>query len=386
MSTLRIESRRRRLFDRTRLVAAATLVSMCSLLALPYPAQAQPKPTKSDNTADGPKTADDVERTRAREAFLRGTALVRDARWAEALAAFEEAEATLPHAITIYDIGACERALGRYTSARATLERALDEHASKRTELPSALVDDTKAYLAEIDRLLARVTVSVSPDATLVVDGRPLLVSTRTGFDADALPGPRVSELGAHAVTLPVLVAGVLPPGDGAPPPAKTFVIEMDPGRHVLSFVRRGFSDAVIRRDFASGTNPPLELSLDELPATVSVASNEKGAIVVLDGRDLGPVPTAIRRPAGSYKVRVEKRGFVPYESLVTLKPGEETDLKAKLVKREQPLTEKWWFWTLTSAAVTGAAVGTYFLARGTPEPKRATVGGGSLGWRIDIP
>lgn len=381
MSRLRIEAREKDPRAGKRFVALVTTLALSTSTMLPRSVLAEPPKEAASRPA-----ADDPARDRARQAFLRGTELVRDARWAEALAAFEEAEATIPHAITIYNIGACERALGRYTSARRTLERALAEHESKRTELPAALVDDTKAFLAEIDRLLARVTVTVTPEASLVVDGRPLLVSDRVGGRSDALPGPRLSELGAHAVTLPVLVAGILPPAEGSPPPAKTFVIEMDPGRHVLSFARKGFSDAVVRRDFASGTNPPLELSLDALPATVSVAANEKDAIVRIDGRDLGPVPTAIRRPAGSYKVRVEKRGFVPYESVVTLKAGEETDLRAKLVKREQPLTEKWWFWTLTSAAVTGAAVGTYFLARGTPEPKRTTVGGGSLGWRVDIP
>src|SRR5262249_16858609 len=51
----------------------------------------------------------------ARAAFVEGTTLVKNAQWAEALAAFERADKLKSHPVTTYNIAACERAMGRYT-------------------------------------------------------------------------------------------------------------------------------------------------------------------------------------------------------------------------------------------------------------------------------
>src|SRR4051812_10582870 len=74
--------------------------------------------------------AEDPAVAQAREAFLKGGQLAKDAQWAEALAAFEQSAALRPHPITTYNIGACQRSLGRYTLARKTLGRALAEDRS----------------------------------------------------------------------------------------------------------------------------------------------------------------------------------------------------------------------------------------------------------------
>ncbi len=329
--------------------------------------------------ADAQGNAEDAEPTRrqpgeeprelAKAAFERGTRLVADAKWADALAAFEEAQSHVPHAITIFNIGACERALGRYTAARQTLRRALQEHESKRTTLPATLVDDANAFLLEIDKLIARVEVTAKPKgAALLVDGRPPLVVGQPTKD-----GRRT------------LVAGVLRPDKGLKLESTRFLIELDPGRHVLTFVRPGFSDGIVVRDFRSGVNAPLDLRLNELPATITISADKPGALVTLAGKDLGPAPITIQRPAGTYDVLVEKDGHVKAEAKLTLKSGEQTRYRATLPALEPGVAETWWFWTIAGVAVTGVAVGTYFLARPEPEPQRATIGGGSLGWRVPL-
>src|SRR5579859_6898324 len=55
----------------------------------------------------------------ARQKFVEGAALVKNAQWADAETAFEESARLHPHAVTTFNIGACERAMGRYTKARA---------------------------------------------------------------------------------------------------------------------------------------------------------------------------------------------------------------------------------------------------------------------------
>lgn len=312
----------------------------------------------------------DPAREEAKAAFLEGTKLAGETRWAEALTSFERAQARVPHAVTRFNIGVCERALGRYTAARQTFEQALAEDRAGTTALPERLKQDSEGYLKEIEALLVRVLVTVQPaNASLAVDGRPLSI---VGTSADSTEPP-------------VAIAGLRAPGKGEPVPAKQFVLEMDFGRHVLTFSRPGHSDGILAQDFEPGLAPPLDLSLDELPATIQISADQPGSLVTVEGRDLGPVPITLRRPAGSYRVIVEKDGFISANAQLVVKAGEQASFMAKLPIDKPSIVETWWFWTLMGVGVTGIAVGSYFIAREADEPTRPTLGGGSLGWRVPI-
>src|SRR5581483_3860869 len=114
--------------------------------------------------------ADEDPVAEARAHFREGAELVEKAQWAEALAAFEHSARLRAHPITQFNIGACERALGRYTQARATLAAAVADASG---QLPESLQADARAWLAEIDRLLAHLALRVEPaDATVALDGR----------------------------------------------------------------------------------------------------------------------------------------------------------------------------------------------------------------------
>jgi hypothetical protein len=354
------------------LVAAAALVaSFGSVAGAQEPSRREP-PSEASRDA-------------ANLAFNEGTKLAASAKWAEALAAFERAQSLAPHAITLFNIGASERALGRYTAARETLRRAQYEHESGGSTLPKRLREDLQAFLGEIDSLLVRVPVRVTPEgASLAVDGRPLAAPV-TFTQPDAVEVEDTPAEASPPAPPPVLVAGLASPGRGRAIPTR-FILELDPGRHVLTFSRPGHSDGVVARDFVSGAAPELVLSLDELPAMIQVSADQPGALVTIGGRDLGPAPVSILRPAGSYKVVVEKDGFVTAEVDLDVKAGEESVFRATLPVDEPAITETWWFWTLTGAALVGVGVGTYFLAREEPEPQRATIGGGNLGWRVPLP
>lgn len=308
-------------------------------------------------------------RNEAARSFQLGTRLVRETKWAEALAAFEDAQKLVPHAITMFNLGVCERALGRYTAARATFEAALEEDSNKRTTLPRRLRQDAEGYLIEINRLLARVRVEVTPSSTaLSIDGRPVKAVEKTPS------------------ALPLFVAGLLPPGKGEPLPRRAFELELDSGRHVLTFSRPGHTDAVVARDFTPGRAPTLRLALDEIPATIDISADQPDAIVTVGGRDFGPVPVTVQRPAGQYRVVVEKEGFVTSDTLLDVRAGEAATFKATLPQEKPSITKTWWFWTIAAGVVAGAGVSTYFLTRQAPEPIRATVGEGTLGWRVPLP
>jgi hypothetical protein len=159
--------------------------------------------------------AETLEVAQARAAFTEGIELARQGRWIDALSALTRSNQLHPHAITTYNIGYCERALGRYTRARKMLAKALADHrASGEKELSSDLVAFATGYLSETDRQIARVTVTVSPkNASVKVDGRPVEIVAMDGSRPVALAGTR--DVGAAEVA-----------------PAASFDLLIDPGTH----------------------------------------------------------------------------------------------------------------------------------------------------------
>jgi hypothetical protein len=307
-----------------------------------------------------------VNVTKARTLFAKGASLVRTAQWAEAQAAFEESNKLRPHPITIYNIGACERALGRYTVAAATFQRALAFPATAGAEMSDSLIAETKTYLAELGRLLVHVDLTVAPaDAAIAIDGRPL--------DAAPAKGDR-----------PLLVAGRRTAGRGEPLPGGRAEVLLDPGTHLFSLSSKGFNDQVITKTFEPGKHVALELNLDKLPAELRVSSNEERSVVRIDQSDVGLTPVEVVRPAGLYNVRVEKPGFSAYETTINVNAGEAADISAKLSRT--PVTQKWWFWTAAATAVAGMVVTTYYLTRSEPAAQRPPVNGGGLGWAVEVP
>ncbi|MCA9620111.1 MAG: PEGA domain-containing protein [Myxococcales bacterium] len=333
--------------------------------------QAQPEPPEGTDP-QAPDTTDaadkaDTPSQRARAAFLEGTRLAREAQWAQALAAFERASAIKPHPVTTYNIGTCKRAIGAYAQAYLTFQQALREHeASGGTEpsaegLPAVLVGQTQAFLAEIEQLLVTVDLTVVPsEVSLAVDGRPLL---------------RVGE------PVAIYYGGVRPAGRGEVLAESTLVLRLDPGAHVFTFDRPGFERVVVNKTFSPGVRRPLRIELDRLPARVLLEASVPGALVAVNGREVGPTPLELARPAGRYQLSIQKEGYEPYESTLDLRPGQELRLRAPLQPEETSVFTTWWFWTAAGAVVAGGITATYSLTRPDPEPP--PYDGGTLDWVV---
>jgi hypothetical protein len=192
-----------------------------------------------------------VRRDRARELFARGAALAAEERYRDALAAFVQSARLYPHASTTYNIGFCERALGRVTRTRKYLLEALALDTSRAGgELTSAQRATAEQLLAEVGQKIARVRVSVEPETLqLAVDGRPL----------------ETSEGG-------VILAGTLEPDEPQAAPARHFELLLDPGAHVFLIAdgrgRRQFLD----HRFSSGQNQPILLAIQRDRALIDRA------------------------------------------------------------------------------------------------------------------
>ena len=304
----------------------------------------------------------DPNTEQARGLFRNGSELAKDARWGEALAHFERSAALRPHPGTTYNIAICQRALGRYARAERAFHRALKQNTD--SELAASVAQDIRGYLVEIQAALARVQISLSPPgASISVDGAPLEVVS---------------------LSPPELSAGTLPAGAGRSPPAGKFLLIIDPGTHLFVINRKGYADTVVRRTFGPGQRATLDLALDRLPATLRVTANEPRSAVSVDGIDVGLTPVQLSRPAGSYRIVVQKAGFLPYEAAIRARAGQSVEVPARLARDEPALTERWWFWTAAGVVVAGAILGTYAATR--PEPDRPALSGGGLGWTIRAP
>jgi hypothetical protein len=314
--------------------------------------------------ADGPDAGAAPASDPARDAFKEGAAFVEAAEWAPALAAFERSLAMREHALTLYNIAVCQRYLGRYTLAHRTLGLALERN--KRTsEMPELFVTQAQAYLGEVKGKLAKVTVTLKPRGAIVaVEGRPL-----TADPSDAS--------GA------TFIANIAAPGAGVPLEKEQLVVVVDPGTSVFTFSLEGHETIEVRKTVGPGASDSLDVSMTEQPADVRVTADRPGALVRVDGADIGPTPTAIRRPPGTHRFIVDKEGFVPYEATLNLRPGQSVALEAKLAEEKTPLTKRWWFWTAAGVIATGIGVGVYFAVR--PAPTRPDPDGGSVGWAATV-
>lgn len=331
------------------------LSSLCLLLLVPLIPRARAESTPAPAASASSKELDptDEKLVQARALFAEGLAFSKKMQWNDALIAFEKSRALRSHASTSFNVGYCQRALGRYLEARINFARAIAEDAASGfTQLPEATVNEIKSYLTEISTLLVKLTLRITPKNTKVLlDGRPVTPSN----DKDAPPG--TARFDDHG--------GV--------------VVEVNPGIHVLHLSAKGFNDVLLNRSWNAGSAIELPVDLAQLPSKIHVESDVPNAFVKIDGKDVGVTPFDTERPAGEHRIEVEKDGYVTYATTVRTDPGARADLRARLAVETVSVTKRWWFWTGAAAVVGGGVAATYLLTR--PEREPPPYDGGRLGW-----
>jgi hypothetical protein len=109
---------------------------------------------------------------------------------------------------------------------------------------------------------------------------------------------------------------------------------------------------------------------------SIAVDADQPGATVSLNGNAAGktplPSPVKVRAPA-TYKLKVEKSGFVPFQARVDVLPDANVEVHATLVKesKETPWYKRWYVWAIVGGAVAagGAATAIYFGTRTDSTP-----------------
>jgi hypothetical protein len=267
--------------------------------------------------------------------------LVREERWSEALDAFLEAHALFPSPIVRFNIGYCQRALGQYVAAIATLREFL---AAPLAGAAATRREEAENYLRELESRVAHLDLALPPAlaAELFVDGR------------------RVEPAAGHAR------------------------VTLDPGRHTVHARAAGYRPRFIDRDLKPGADEHLEVALERLPARLILSSSVPRAAVTIDGRAVGTAPHDAEIEPGPHRVQVTAPGFAPHLATVNLVPGATTRVAADLARlppRPVSIARRWWFWTAAAGTLAVVGVVAWLIAR--PPPAPPPYEGGSLGWVV---
>jgi hypothetical protein len=225
---------------------------IASLIAWPLPCIAQSAPA-APATSDEPAKANvsDERIVAARDAFSLGATLARQGQWVDALGAFERSYRLHTHSTTLFNIGFCERALGRFTRARKSFRGALAAGTSTAAPgLNEELAREAQGYLDEIERRIVRATIVIrQPRLRITINGRPLEAE-------NSQPPGRT-----------FFVAGTRDAGPAEAPPVAVFELLIDPGEQSIVVSTDGV-DRVITRTFEAGSAPRIELSAPASPLT----------------------------------------------------------------------------------------------------------------------
>lgn len=206
---------------------------------------------------------------KARQLFEKGAALAAEGRWSDALVQFDESARLRPHAITSYNIGYCERALGQATRARKHFAQALAQDSAKGgTELTPDLRAATTKYLEEIKAEIATPQLTIDPpDAAVSIDGRPL--------EQD---GER-------------MLAGTRVAGPGEKVPRSTFILEVDAGPHEIVAVTADGRSKVVHEYFPPGSTKSVRVEVPKPVTRVIETPSTRGTFgLVLGGIGLAAI------------------------------------------------------------------------------------------------
>ncbi|HYO52036.1 PEGA domain-containing protein [Archangium sp.] len=193
--------------------------------------------------------------------------------------------------------------------------------------------------------------------------------------------------------------------------------LEVAPGEHVIAVRRSGYRDFSRRVTAKEGELTELGVLLEASAGFVSVKADVAGALVLINGDDMGVAPLEnVMLPAGSYEIVVQREGFRPESQRIAVRAGKEYTVDVNLrpdalaasdqpraplltptasepspltqeppaVSTSSPLTSRWYFWAGVGAVVTAAAVGTVMATSQPLDPNK--VCGGSCDGVINRP
>ncbi len=149
---------------------------------------------------------------------------------------------------------------------------------------------------------------------------------------------------------------------DGKPAAAYAY-LDVAPGEHVVEVSAPGYFPFEQKVSVAKGAQVPVTAELRARPSILHIAT-ESGAEIALDGRPVTLVDGAVEAPAGKRYLTITRSGREPFARELTLEPGGETHVQAKLATTSRRRAARWVLWgTAGLGVVTAATTTVAFLA-----------------------
>jgi len=107
-------------------------------------------------------------------------------------------------------------------------------------------------------------------------------------------------------------------------------------GEYLLRIRKRGYGEQAMAVQ-VKGKNTSLTIRLDPIvQARLVVRSTPVSGEVSVDGRPRGEAPLELELPVGPHTLKVAAAGFLPWEKVIALKRGDETEVSAGLESRAE--------------------------------------------------
>lgn len=299
----------RRTRRRTPLAVLLTVLVVVTSFA---PAAGAGGPATASSAAPGAPDARDRD-ARVAELKKRGDELLDGRRYAEALAAYDDAYALNPTAALLYNRGRALQFLGRYPEALGAIEQFAKEASPELRDRVPALA----RLLADLRGRVGTLVVSG------VLDGARVLVNDRQ-VGVTPLAGPL--SVPAGRVTLDVFAEGYFP---------------LHRDVEVAPRTTRTLDLRLVSRDTAG-----LLVVRAHVPATR----------VSIDGTAFGLAPVEAGLLVGSHRVVAESDGYDAAATQVVMQAGDRRETWLDPIARP-PVYARWWFWTAVGVVVAGGIV-----------------------------
>lgn len=115
---------------------------------------------------------------------------------------------------------------------------------------------------------------------------------------------------------------------------------ELPPGLHSVALKLSGYAPWSSTMTLQPGGSEQRTVRMEPLPASLEILTNVPGAAVALGGAARGTAPLSLAGLApGRYELRLEKEGFKPWQSELSLDPGEAKRVQADLANVEMTET-----------------------------------------------
>jgi hypothetical protein len=300
-------------------------LAVATALLAPRPAFAEPDPLPKPTTSGRAEVPD------ARLYFNAGARAYAAGKYSAAIRAFEEAYRIEPRPGLVFSIAQAYRRQYFIDKVKENLVQAIG-HYRKYLELDpdGARRGDTAEALSELEPLSSKLSPSDTPAAP-AQPPRPqtqLMISSPLEYVTIVLDGE-------HAGTLPYISA-------------------VTPGVHRVTLSASGYID--YQRDIRvlDGSVVPLDITLQEKPARVSVDAPE-GARISVDGRPREVAPAAaLALPPGKHLVTVTDNGREPFSREIVVSRDETRTLQVTMPATGQRTVA----WVLMGAGGTALLAG----------------------------